>query len=238
MISIANIIYQKLPLGFIHSFSYIKCYYFGTRYNYFFVLNIPPCFILENDSVSFCLNADPSGSYLVKASKWEMQLLFPRLSIFPHWHGAHTLSNTTTNLPYAFGSNSRLWFLFHWLRIACFEGRSDKELEKSMKTFSRAQWIIRVKGMGIIQWDYWYLKGGELLKKEKKTPKWQLGSGDGMVCKQSCLPHSFPQGELQVLGFSQVGFYLFFFGMPHGMWDLGSLTRDRTRDPCSGIAEF
>ena len=39
----------------------------------------------------------------------------------------------------------------------------------------------------------------------------------------------------------KTGVFLFlifyFFGHAHGMWDLGSPTRDRTHAPCSGSAE-
>ena len=72
----------KISLDFISHFSYVK-YYFEARYNQFLVLNIPPCFILEDACVFSCIIADPSGIYLIKSNKLEIQLLFPRISISP-----------------------------------------------------------------------------------------------------------------------------------------------------------
>ena len=37
--------------------------------------------------------------------------------------------------------------------------------------------------------------------------------------------------------FRYIFFFFFFLAAPHGMWDLSSLTRDRTHAPCSGSAE-
>lgn len=82
----------KISLDFISHFSYVK-YYFEARYNQFLVLNIPPCFILEDACVFSCIIADPSGIYLIKSNKLEIQLLFPRISISPPWHTTLTLSN-------------------------------------------------------------------------------------------------------------------------------------------------
>ena len=166
------------------------------------MLNIPPCFILEGACFFSCIIADPSGIYLIKSSKLDIQLLFPWVSNSHPWHTTLTFSNSTTNLQYTFGSNSRVWLLFHWLRTINFEGWSEKELKKSSKTSSRAAQITRVKGLGVTQWD---LKRGNLLKEEKKTPKWSQRSWGRLVCELSLLAHSFSQGELQVWGFTPVG---------------------------------
>lgn len=195
----------KVSLDFISRISYIK-YYFEARYNQFLVLNTPPCFILEDACVFSCIINDPSEIYLIKSSNLEIQLLYQRISISPPWHTTLTLSNSTINLQYTFGSNSRVWLLFHWLRTISFEGWSEKELENSSKTSSRAVQITRAKGLGVTQWD---LKGDKLLNKEKKAPKWSQRSGGqvGLWTLSSSAQFS-PRWVASLGFFSGWGFYI------------------------------
>ena len=101
---------------------------------------------------------------------------------------------------------------------------------------------LLLRGLGTLTGGAYWLKGGcgssvASRDTQKATVEHSRACKAHWMCTASSEPsanHAAMKGRAVYLGFFKIFKFFIFLATPRGMWDLSSLTRDRTRVPCVG----